>query len=960
MHGVMRREWHRVAVVAVAAIVLAGAAVRAQSTGALVTGVIADEQGGALPGVTVTARNVDTGATRTAVTEGDGRYRLSGLAPGPYELTAQLDGFAAAEVKGLALTIGLELRRDLKLGLQALQEAVTVSGAAPVVEITRTEVASVITQQQIATLPVEGRSAITLSLLLPGTSTDTTRPQRPGANVGTGGMTTAGTNYIVDGLNNMISRAGDAREDLPQSAIQEFKVHLSQMPAEYGGRSGGVVSVVTKNGTNRLAGEAFEFFRNKSLNTLNKFQAERQEQFGEPKPDFLRHQFGFAVGGPIIRDRAHFFASVERTNIEEFFTVSTGRPDLYGANEGTFEGGSFTNVYFVKADVQLTPRQTANVRYSNQASVQYCQSCGGTAASFGTDNAVPGFTYYGGHNWQLSNRVFNEFAILYAESNQTTDPSPRYTPPGYSTSVGSARYVFPSFSWGASPGTNFNNVYQQFRNATTVSAGQHLVKFGGGVQILPTYMYNPGTPLGTWTFGTDQYFNTDDPNFFFAGLTAPIQFTASLPTFSPQNLSHTYEAYVQDEWRLGSRLTVNAGLRYDRQTRIWNENFTQSRYPQPLPYVDFASRGDADNIAPRVGLAWDLHGDGRSVVRAGYGLIFGNMQNSLGDGEINAFQQYTVNIRNPSYPDPYQGRDPLSFVSTAPPNISILANDLENAESRTWSAGWSRQVGNDFGLHADGIYTETTRFPVRANVNTPYPLTGLRPLPEWGNIVQQQVSPGAYDYRALLVRFEKRYTNRHQYMLSYTLSKQDNDWTGTSGNGYGALTDIFNPGLDHGPADVDRRHGLVASGAVLLPYDVTLGAVWAVRSTMPFSALAGRDLNRDGANTDYVPGTTRNQGNRNLDLGAVNAWRAVNGLGPVAADQIDTNRFNRFDVRVSKALPFGTRRLEFIAQVFNIFGTDNLGGVGTGWVTNALSDSFGRILSAQPRQQGELAIRFVF
>ncbi len=130
----------------------------------------------------------------------------------------------------------------------------------------------------------------------------------------------------------------------------------------------------------------------------------------------------------------------------------------------------------------------------------------------------------------------------------------------------------------------------------------------------------------------------------------------------PENLSHTYEAYVQDEWRVSPTITVNLGVRYDLQTKIWNEDFEQSRYPRPLPYVDFAARGDFNNIAPRAGVAWDAHNNGRTVVRAGYGLVYGNMQNSLGDGEINAFQQYTVNIRNPSYPDPYGGRDPLSFV----------------------------------------------------------------------------------------------------------------------------------------------------------------------------------------------------------------------------------------------------------------------------------------------------------
>lgn len=200
-------------------------------------------------------------------------------------------------------------------------------------------------------------------------------------------------------------------------------------------------------------------------------------------------------------------------------------------------------------------------------------------------------------------------------------------------------------------------------------------------------------------------------------------------------------------------------------------------------------------------------------------------------------------------------------------------------------------------------------------------------------------------------------------MVSYTLSKSDNNWQGATSTGN--ITDFYNPGLDWGPTNTDRRHALVLSGAVVLPYDITLGSVWTWRSTMPFNAQAGVDLNgdgstRDGQHTDYVPGTTRNLGNRDNArlVKLVNAWRATNGLNPISADQFDTNTYNRWDVRVSKAIPFaGNRKLELIVQVFNVLGTDNLLPVGGEFATNALGDSFGRILDAQARQQAELAVR---
>jgi hypothetical protein len=235
--------------------------------------------------------------------------------------------------------------------------------------------------------------------------------------------------------------------------------------------------------------------------------------------------------------------------------------------------------------------------------------------------------------------------------------------------------------------------------------------------------------------------------------------------------------------------------------------------------------------------------------------------------------------------------------------------------------------------------------------------TGPRPLPQFARIDQTQ-SIGELTYKALMVRLDKRFDNRYMYLLSYTLAKSDGNLLspGISSR----ITQAEDPALDWGPAANDRRHVLVASGSVLLPYDVTLGGVWTLRSTMPFSAIAGRDLNGDALVTDYVPGTTRTMGTRDNArmLEAVNAWRAVNGLGPIAASQIDTNAYQGFDMRVSKSFPLGdNRKLELIGQVFNVFGTDNLQ---ADWVTNALSNAFGRSLQAFNRQQAELAVRFAW
>jgi hypothetical protein len=407
---------------------------------------------------------------------------------------------------------------------------------------------------------------------------------------------------------------------------------------------------------------------------------------------------------------------------------------------------------------------------------------------------------------------------------------------------------------------------------------------------------------------------------------------------------------------------MELGLRYENQINSFNNHLDLTPVARLRELIDPTSRGDDNNFGPRAGFAWDVRNDGRTVVRGASGVYYQVVFAAGLRPEMTTLRQPAVNLRNPSYPDPYGGRTPESFVSTAPPNVSIVDDNIRNARAKSFSLGFSQELQANLALHVDGAYTDVDQMTQTANINTPDPATGQRPRPTWGRIVNYQTG-GTHEYRALFVRLDKRFANRHQYLLSYTLSKQDNTQQGT-----GLVTDFYSPGLDWGPGRADRRHMVSASGSVLLPYEVTLGAVWTLRSTRAFSARAGIDLNNDGSSIaafagDYVPGTTRNIGNRDnaTMLAAVNAWRAQNGRAAISADQINTDEFNRFDVRASKAFSLGAnQRIELMVQVFNLLGTDSLGGVDRGWVENALSNSFGRITTVEPRQQAELAVRFIW
>ena len=344
----------------------------AQGGTGVIEGVVRDSGGAVLPGVTLSLQNQASGVTRTTVTDETGVYRFPVLQPGTYTLRAELQGFTAQEVRDVVITIGLGLTRDFALGVQALEETVVVSGRAPVVDATKSEVSGVITQRQIETLPINSRQYLSLALLMPGTSLDATRSFFPTVNVG-GSMSFNSTGNIVDGMINSMAEDGEPRQNLPQDAVEEFKVSNTQFKAEFGLATGGLVQVVTKSGTNQLHGSAFEYFRDKALNAQGFFEDE--------KPEYRRHQFGGSIGGPILRDRMHFFGAVERTDVEEFYTVNTGLPQFYSSVEGTFARPFTRNLYFGRVDWQINNAHTVFARWAQEQERAECNGCGGTTAS---------------------------------------------------------------------------------------------------------------------------------------------------------------------------------------------------------------------------------------------------------------------------------------------------------------------------------------------------------------------------------------------------------------------------------------------------------------------------------------------------------------------------------------------------------------------------------------------------
>jgi hypothetical protein len=970
----VRRHAQSAALLVVAALFIVGQANPAltQTTNGAIVGIVNDAQGGVLPGVTVTLRNADTGLNRTIVTEADGRYRVGGLPPGRYELQAELQGFGSVQVTDIQLQVGAEFLRNVTLQLQGVQENVTVTADAPLVETSKVEVSGVVTQEQMQMLPLATRQPMDLALLMPGTNQDAVRARKANSNIGAGAFTN-GSALLVDGVWNKEGNTGEPRQDFPQAAIREFKVFVSQSPAEYGWTAGGAVSFATKSGTNRFTGETFEYFRHKNLNTQDPFE----KAAGKAEPDFSRHQFGAALGGPVVQDRLHFFTAAERTKVNQFKTVVTAT-NFYKNLDGTFDAPEYNNMVFGRGDLLLTQNQNVFARYAWQDSDFQCEGCSSSSNQpfFQTGGIQQKrYSLAGAHTYVLSSRILNEVR------GQWTNYHFRQHPPGVRpvenlfddsaerTKPLTPTYVFPSASWGTSLNFYTTQLSRQLRDDMTITTGSHTWKFGAGAQSLSIRGDNRPS-LGTWTFNRDQPFDPTQLASFVPIPGTVTQFASGnlvkLPVYNPNVM---YDTYVEDEWKPVSNVTLQLGLRYEYQAKVFNQGvdisdktlFPTAGTPADLRNagVDFTSRGDNNNFGPRVGLAWDVKNDGRSVVRAGFGLYYNPMVIFVKAAELQNYRLPTATIANPAYPDPYGGRNPLDFVSTAPQNISTNSNNLENLQSGAYTVGVSQELTSGLALHLDGVYNKMTKVPMAVDINPRASgATGPRPLPQFGRIYQNQ-GIGWSDYTALLARLEKRFGDRHMYMVSYTL--MDTDGTVNNSSFASTVTDAANFNLDRGPNNSDRRHTLVASGAVMFPYEVNLSGVFSARSTMPFSAVAGIDLNGDASNTDYVPGTSRSVFNRGKDadmMALVNAWRATRALGPLPASGIDTNEYYTLDIRVTKAFEVGSqRRVELVAQVFNLFNRTNLL---QAWTTNALSGAFGTSTSAANKRQAEFAIRYAF
>lgn len=957
---------------AIAVVLWLGAfATPAHAQNAQIAGLVKDSSGAVIPGVTITARNVDTGFTRAAVTEAGGEYRVPSLPPGRYSVTTELSGFSSESRPDITLIIEQTATLNFTLKPAALSETVTVTGESPIVDITKSDVSTSVSSQQIQDLPVASRRWIDLAMLTPGTSQDNIRGQFYRGNVNVGAGTREYSNgFVVDGVNNTWAEMGEPRQNFAMDAIQEFKVSTSTYKAEYGLATGGVVAVVTKSGTNQLHGSGLLFFRDASITAKEFFQTS--------KPDYRRYQYGGTVGGPIVKDKTHYFFAYEGTDENQFFTVNAR--GLWPQYEGTFKSAQNRWTYNVKINHQLSSAQSVFFRYGAEEEYRPIITTGGRitpSASF--DFAVPRRSAVVGHSAVLSDRMLNDIRFQYAYAKY--EVAPPYSHGNYAPGDFTARlpYCTPVFSYPSIQVGGCGNaqmgpegrweVKDDFSYLMRRGGGTHQWKAGVDFSFVPFEGDNTGSPLGSWTFPKDTPYSVNDRT------TWPTQYTNSLPTYADIPVK-IFAAYVQDDWQASQSLTFNLGLRYDVQFGSFNEDvpellakiqdklgrdgtfpFNVSIFPQPL-----AARGDRNNLGPRVGMAWDPAANGVTNIHAAYGLFYDNMRTLQNFGELTWPQAKSITILNPSFPDPFGGSTREAFLSSTPPTVTVGSNAQINMYAQQFNVGVSQRLTSDIAVTAD--FTDVMRYGDRdtVEINIPNQTTRVRPYPPFVRVNFWQPTADNY-YKALLVKVEKRMSRRYQALASYTLSKAEDD------NLIGTRQDVYGYSKVRRVGAADRRHRLVVSGIVALPLDMQMSAISDFRSSLPFgpSSSAG-DLNNDTLTGDLPAGVLPGSGCRSLNLDAINAFRVARNLTSVT--RVDCPGFANIDLRFSKFFRIGgSSRAEFIAQLFNIFDRANFstasGNIGGGNDAVTGRPLFGTSQSLQaninaPSRQAEFAVRFQF
>jgi hypothetical protein len=870
-----------------ASLLLIATAASAQQGTAELRGQVVDQQGNALPGATITVRHQESGRFREIVSGEDGSFHLSALDPGVYEIEADLTGFKKYQARDIRIEVGRTSQVKIPLDVGGVEETVTVSGEAPLVDTTSKEIGGHVSAREFVDLPSFNRNFAGYLGMLPGVVASVSMTTFGADSISVAGQNVRNVNYTMDGSNNndtFNGGNGGAQARVPVEAVQEFQLLTSQFDAEYGLSSGGIVNSVSKQGTNQFHGSAVAFFQDDKF-TARDYFAEKQDL---PKPQTKQQQFSGSLGGPIVRDKAHFFANVERVILDGGVTVNIpSRPDLARTD---FENTRVWNTY-VRGDHQLSANNTWGVRWLRETSPQPIQLLDNWTAPRTEAETDVDWTVVGNLSSVLGSTRVNTFRVsavsedvFFGNPAFNNGEDQRGLPPTLN---------HPSFSDGQSPRANrrldvaygADNVFAWF---LPDKGGDHDLKFGLNYLYSTLRTEDYGNLNGTFTLPIDADFNAADPR------TYPERLSIRVPgAVNFLMKGHFIGMFAQDKWQPIDRLTLNLGARYDI------EILPTPNQDNPLFADDLNGYPmDTNNISPRLGVTYTLDPQGRSVVRGGFGLFFQRtsytfLTNMFSNGRTS--DSFTVMFptnnadggpRAGNLPtDPFLRNGPVvnhaDIDAMFPPGtrarntgtVRFDNPDRKVAWSRQYSIGYERQIGTELALSVDYIRSEQRDQYMLSDLNPGVrrttsgtgtvdrvnPLVGA--VGEFAARVDTIVNEGWIDYHTVQVSGTKRYSRGLMARLSYAWSRgRGNTNTGQADNVVSQFLDDLRLETEEGPTNVDRPHILSAATSWDVPRTggLKLSAVFQARSGTPFSLIDTTfDNDRNGITAnEYLPAGT--------------------------------------------------------------------------------------------------------